>query len=101
MEDLTTRVIAAMSHRRAERMARLMVQAAMNSHDKDRWHEMAETAFAASHEGRTQAAHVKILAWTQQRQCGESGEHLWNPPDPDEIVEALAEAYGITVEVEA
>lgn len=45
---------------------------------------------------RVTAAHVKILDWAQQRHCGDDGgNHLLSPPSPDDLVEALADAYGI------
>lgn len=43
---------------------------------------------------RQAAAFRKILDWAQRRNCAD-GEHLLSPPDPSELIEAVAEVYGI------
>jgi hypothetical protein len=52
---------------------------------------------ATPDEERILAAHRKILEWASRPNCAGEG-HQWVPPDPSDLPEFLAEAYGIEVD---
>lgn len=57
-----------------------------------------EAIDATTADGRRFAdAHGKVLDWALRRNCAH-GDHLLSPPDPDELIDALAEAYEIEIE---
>lgn len=59
---------------------------------------VSEAIDAATADDRRFAdAHRKILDWALRRNCAH-GDHLLSPPDPDELIDALAEAYEIEIE---